>query len=96
MSGLVEAQDAQQIKAWIVQLGCRDTQSAGAEVFAQRPLVEHKADVEGRGQSGFDLSRFLPEPKPWPIKRGVVDPRRIADGAVTNGISNDFLDLLDG
>ena len=89
---LREPKAAEQIKRRIVQLFGRDTKRAGAELFAKRPLVEHKANVEGRGQCRFDLVQ-LRLTKPVPDQRSVVDARRIADGAVTNRVGHDFLDL---
>jgi hypothetical protein len=52
---LGKAQVAQQVKGGIGQLFGRDAQRALAEILAQGPLVEDKADVEGRGQRAFDL-----------------------------------------
>ncbi len=54
----VVPQMAQQIERRIVQLGRWNAQRLGAEVLAQRPLVEHKADVKGTWQGGFDLVEF--------------------------------------
>ena len=56
--GLGKPKVAQQIKGWIIQLGCRNTQRLGAEFPAQRPLVHHEANVEGGWQRGFDLVQF--------------------------------------
>ncbi len=59
-----KAKAAQKIKRRIVQLFGRDAQRAGAELFAQRPLVEDEADVEGRWQGRFDLVESAAWPKP--------------------------------
>ena len=49
--GLAEAKVPQQIKGGIAQLLRRDPQRLGAELLAQRPLVEHEPDVKGRGDA---------------------------------------------
>ena len=42
-----KAQMRKQIEAWIHELGGWNAQNTGAELCAQCPLIEHKADVEG-------------------------------------------------
>ena len=80
-----KAQRAQQIECRVVQLFGRDAKHLGAELFAQRPLVEHKADVKGAFQCRLDLGQFV-RAEPVPCQRRVVDPRRVADGAVTHSV----------
>ena len=89
---LGEPQMAQQVKRRIVQPRGRNPQHLGTELFAQRPLVEHKADVKGLRQRRLDLGQ-LDGAKTMPDQRGMVDPRRIADGAMTHGIGDDLFDL---
>ncbi len=89
---LGEPKGFQQVECWIVQLFRWDTKDLGAEFFAQRPLVEHKADVEGLRQRRVNLGQFV-RAKAVAHKRGVVDARRVADGAVTDGIGDDLFDL---
>ena len=42
-----KAQMREQIETWIHELGGWNTQNTSAELCAQCPLIEHKADVEG-------------------------------------------------
>ena len=83
---------AQQIERRVVQFGRRDTQNVGAELFAQRPLVEHEPDVEGLCERCVYLVQ-LGFAKPVTDKRRVVDCRRVADGAVADSVADDFFDL---
>ena len=57
----------QQVKAWIIQLSRRNAQHFRAKISAQRPLIEHKADVKSRGQRRFNLIQLV-FPNPCPIK----------------------------
>ena len=87
-----EAKMAQQIKCGIVQFCRWNTQSFGAEVRAEGPLVEDKADVEGRRQGRLDLLD-LGWAKAVADQACVVDGGRLPDGAVTNCIGNYLFDL---
>ena len=44
----------------------------------------------GSAASSLAISAW---PKPWPIERGVVDLRRVAERAVADGVGDDLLDL---
>ena len=57
--GLAETEVAKQVESRVVQLFCWDAKDVGAELLAQRPLVEDKTDVEGRGQRRFDLIELI-------------------------------------
>ena len=89
------AEVAQQIEGRVVQLFGRDAQGFLAEFLAQRPLVEDKADVESAGKCRFDLVQFL-RAEAVADQRGVVDPRRVPDGAMTDGVGDDLFDLGGG
>ena len=93
--GLGKAQVAQKVEGRVVQLFGRDAKGLGAELFAQRPLVEHKADVEGRGECRLDLLQ-LARAKAVADQRRRVDAGAIADGAVADGIGDDFSSLARG
>ena len=54
-----KTQGAQQVKGRIVQLFGWDAQHLRAEFLAQRPLVEHKADVKGACQRGIHLGQLI-------------------------------------
>ena len=89
-----KAQMPQQIEGRIVQLGRRDAQNAGAEILTQCPLVEDEPDVEGAFQRGVHLCQFI-RAKAVTGQRGMVDPRRVADGAVTNRIGPTISSICD-
>ena len=89
---LGKAQGFQQVKRRVVQLFGRDAKDLRAELLAQCPLVEDKADVEGLCQRRVDLGQLV-RAKTVADQRGVVDRRRVADGAVTDSIADDFFDL---
>ena len=84
--GFREAEMPQHVKARIGQLLSRDAQRAGAELLAQRPLVEDEADVEGRGQCRLDLLD-LRVAEAVADQCRVVDPGRVAERAVTDGVA---------
>jgi hypothetical protein len=90
-----EAEVAQEVEARIAQLVRGDAEHLGAELLAERPLVEDEADVEGRGQRRLDLGDLL-----WAEavadQRGVVYPRRVAERAVPDRVGDDLLDLRGG
>ncbi len=87
-----KAKMREQAKARIVQLFLRNAQHIGAELFAQGPLIEHKPNIKSRGQCRLDLGNLV-LPKPMPDQCGVVDARRIADGAMTHRITDNLFDL---
>ena len=87
-----KAKMGQQIEGGIVQLLCRNAQTALAEILSQRPLVEDKADVKGRRQRSFDLFD-LTRAKTMADQRGVVDAGAIAQAAVANRIGDDLGNL---
>ena len=93
--GFGEAQVAQQIKRRVGQLLGRDPQAALAEILAQGPLVEHKADIKSGGQCGLDLLN-LTRTEAVADQRGVVDRRRLADRAMADRISHHFRNLGTG
>ena len=86
------AEVAQQVETGIVELGRGDTEGLLAEILPKGPLVEHETDVEGRSQRGVDLVQ-LALTKAVTDQRRVVDPRRIADGAVADRVGDDLFDL---
>ena len=49
---------AQKVKSWIDQFFGRNAQSAFAEIFAQGPLVEHKANIKGRRQRAVNFLKL--------------------------------------
>ena len=75
---LGETKVTQQIKRRIIQLERRDTQCLCAELFAERPLVEHKADIKRSLQRAFDLVDFRLTKAVTDKRRG-VDRRRLPD-----------------
>ena len=87
-----EAEAFQQVEGRIVQLFGRDAKRLRAELFAKRPLVEDEPDIEGARKCRFDLVQFRLT-KAVADQRGVVDPRRVADGAVADGVGHDLFDL---
>ena len=72
-----EAEVAQQVEGRVAQLLGRDAEHAGAELLAERPLVEDEADVEGRRQRRLDLLDLRPA-EAVADQRGRVDLRRVA------------------
>ena len=85
-------QMAQQVERGIVQLVRRNAEHVLAEFAAERPLVEHEADIESRPQRAlhlFDLARA----EAVADQAGRVDARCVADAAMTDGIGHDLLDL---
>ena len=73
-----------------------ELQRLGAEVLAQRPLVEDEADVEGRFQAGLDGGDLL-------LAEALVDQRLMGEAgghafqrAVADGIGDDVVDLRPG
>ena len=79
------SQVLEQIERRIVQLFSWDAKDTGAELFAQRPLVEHKANVESRGKRAFNLRQFIC-PKPVADQRRGINARRVTDRGMTNRI----------
>ena len=87
-----EAQRPQQVEGRIVQLLGGNTQNLRAELLSQRPLVEDKTDVEGLRQRRVHLGQLV-RAETVAHQRGVVDTRRIPDGAMAHRVAHDFLDL---
>ena len=76
---------AQQVKAWIIQLICRNAQHFRAKISTQRPLIEHKPDIKGRGQRRFNLIQFG-FAKPMSNQTCMVDRWCVTDAAMTHRI----------
>jgi len=87
-----EPQMLQQVKGRVHQLVRRNTQGALAEILAQRPLVEHKADVKGRGELAFDLFN-LTRAKAVAHQAGGVDAGAVAHRPVADRIGDHFGNL---
>ena len=87
-----EAEVAQKVEGWVGQLFGWDAERAGAEFFAQCPLVEDEPDVEGRWQGCFDLFQFCGA-EAVTHKRRVVDASCVAERAVADRVGNDLFDL---
>jgi hypothetical protein len=71
---LVIAKVAQQVEGGIVQFLMPEYPAFWQNSLAQRPLVEHEADIEGRPKGGFDLLD-LARAKAVADQAGVVDAR---------------------
>ena len=90
--GAGEAEVAQEVEGGVAQLLGGDAEDLGAELLAERPLVEDEADVEGGGERRFELLD-LGLAEAVADERGVVDLRRLAERAVADGVGDDLLDL---
>ena len=87
----VEADLAQQVEAGVGMLGLGDAQHVGAEIGAERPPVEHEADVEGGAERGldlFDLGR-AETGLDQPVE---IDPGRAGERAVADRVVDDAAD----
>src|SRR5262245_18338216 len=67
-----ESYRGEEVEIGLVDPLRREAESAGEEVLAERPAIEHELDVEGRGDRLFDR-RDLFGGKPFGGERLVVD-----------------------
>src|SRR5262249_59011053 len=90
---LREAERRQHVERHLVQLLVREAQALGAELLAERPLVEGEADVEGGGEILLELlQRALGEAARPEL--AMIDAGRAVERAVADGIADDIFDLL--
>mmetsp|Transcript_22711 Transcript_22711/g.37493 ORF Transcript_22711/g.37493 Transcript_22711/m.37493 type:complete len:741 (+) Transcript_22711:830-3052(+) len=87
-----KAERAQEVKGRVIQLVRRDAQNLSAELFAQRPLVEHEPNVKSAFKGRIHLGQLIGA-KTVPGQRRMVDRRGVANRSVTDRIADDFLDL---
>ena len=92
MSAFEKPRNAQHVEAVVIELRIADFQHVAAEVLAERPLVEHELDVEGRCQPGFDLGNLLVTKALGP-QCSMIEGRSIRQRAMAHGIGDDLLDL---
>ena len=87
-----EAKAAEKVEFRIVQLLGRNPEGRGAKLLAERPLVEHEANVE-RGRQGFLDPGDLGLAEPVSNQRCMADSRGVRERSVADGVGNDVLDL---
>ena len=83
---------AEQVESGRGEVLGRDVERVAAEVFAQRPFVEHELDVEGGRQRLLDFGdRFVGEA--LGLQGRVVDGGRLRQPAVADGVGLDLGDV---
>jgi hypothetical protein len=90
--GLAEAEARQHVEADVVELCGREAQHPGAELFAERPLVEGELDVEGGAETLLDrLDLRLAET--LGLEGLMADGGRAGERAAADRVRDDLVDL---